>query len=51
MTEELTRAIGAMRDLAEQNRTAGNEATQAMAERIAQAAADSNAVPHRLRKR
>lgn len=39
MTEELTRAIGAMRDLAEQNRTAGNEATQVMAERIAQAAA------------
>ncbi len=39
MTEELTRAIGAMRELAEQNNTAGHEATQAMADRIAQAAA------------
>jgi hypothetical protein len=39
MTEELTRAIGAMRDLAEQNRSAGTEATQAMSDRIAQAAA------------
>ena len=39
MTEELTRAISAMRDLAEQNRTAGDDATRAMADRIAQAAA------------
>ena len=39
MTEELTRATAAMRDVAEQNRTAGDAATQAMAERIAQAAA------------
>lgn len=38
MTEELTRAVGAMRDLAEQNRSAGDDATRAMAERIGQAA-------------
>lgn len=38
MTEELTRAIGAMRELADQNRSAGDDATKAMAERIGQAA-------------
>jgi hypothetical protein len=39
MTEELTTATAAMRDLAEQNRSAGDEATRAMADRIGQAAA------------
>ena len=39
MTDELTRAISAMRELAEQNQAAGNDATNAMADRIAQAAA------------
>jgi hypothetical protein len=39
MTDELTKAIAAMRDLADQNRSAGDEATKAMADRIGQAAA------------
>jgi hypothetical protein len=39
MTEELTNATAAMRDLAERNRSAGDEAARAMAERIGQAAA------------
>lgn len=38
MTEQLTTAIDAMRDLAERNRSAGDEATRAMADRIGQAA-------------
>lgn len=39
MTDELTKAITAMRDLAEQNRSAGDEAIRAMADQIGQAAA------------
>ena len=38
MTEELTNAIAAMRELAERNRSAGDESARAMSERIAQAA-------------
>lgn len=39
MTDELTKAIAAMRELAEQNRSVGDDATKAMADRIGQAAA------------
>lgn len=39
MTEELTRAVETMRDLAAQNRAASDDATRAMSDRIAQAAA------------
>lgn len=39
MTEEITRAIASLKELAEQNRASGDEATRAMAERIGQAAA------------
>lgn len=39
MVEEITNAIAAMRELAEQNRSASDDATRAMADRIASAAA------------